>query len=356
MYPASKDYYIWPPHLYQIFEPSDEATPGVSGAGRFRINSLGLRSDEPPNDAREIVYVFGGSTAIDLYLDQDRGWVQQLQTKLSSNEPTWVGNLGRSSMATLHNLLMFKYLIPNLPKADLFINLVGVNDLQLAIKSSYLQNMTEDMHMSWIFSKQPTKSFWESFAIKRFYHRIVDWRMKSNLGPVQTNKANGFIQWKKCRADAKPEDIVNHLPDLSNALQEYRHNLNRLVDNANALNATTIFLTQPTTWSDRMGPEEISQMFTGGIGPNSEWCKEKKYYSPVALSLGMEKFNSTLLSVCKERNLFCIDLANKIPKKAKYFYDEMHLSDAGADLVSDIVSKEIIHYKKNKSTLVHNER
>lgn len=352
MYPVSREYSIWPPHLYEIFEPSDETTPGVSGKGRFRINSLGLRSDEPPNDDRKIFYVMGGSTVIDLYLDQDRAWVQQLQTKSSLLDvPTWVGNLGRSSMATMHNLLMFKHLIPNLPKPKIVINLVGVNDLQLALKSSYLRDMTEEMHMSWIFSRQPAKSFWDNLAIVRFHHRIVDWRMKSKLGPVQTNKGNGFIEWKKCRAEAKPEDIVNHLPDLSNAIQEYRQNLNVLVDNANAIKATTIFLTQPTTWSDRMGPEELSQLLAGGVGPNSEWCKVKKYYSPAALSLGMEKFNSTLLSVCKERNLFCIDLANKVPKKAKYFYDEMHLSDAGADLVSDIVSKEIFEYKKNNGTL-----
>jgi lysophospholipase L1-like esterase len=347
--PTPQGYYIWPPHLYDVYKPGEQTTPGVSGAGRFRINSLGLRSDEPPPDRQQAIYVFGGSTTIDLFLDEDRAWVQQVQTKLNATpgEPkTWVGNLGRSSMATLHNLLMFEYLIPQLPQADLFVNLVGVNDLQLVLKSSYLRDMTLETHMSWAFSEMPARgNYWQRLAVIRFYHRIANWWRKSQLGPTQTFNGDGFISWKKCRAEAPPENIVDQLPDLTEALARYSKNLNDLVDRGNALGATTIFLTQPTIWSDYMEREEVSHLFAGGIGPNAEWCKEKKYYSPRALAEGMAKFNHVLLEVCRARSLYCIDLAAIVPKKSKYFYDEMHFSDAGADFVSDIVSRGILEYQ-----------
>jgi hypothetical protein len=32
---------VWPPNLRVDFAPTDAATPGVSGRGRFRTNSLG---------------------------------------------------------------------------------------------------------------------------------------------------------------------------------------------------------------------------------------------------------------------------------------------------------------------------
>ena len=53
-YPAPTRYYVWPPNLRVDFAPTDAATPGVTGRGRFRTNSLGLRSDEPFPDARQI--------------------------------------------------------------------------------------------------------------------------------------------------------------------------------------------------------------------------------------------------------------------------------------------------------------
>ena len=139
-YPAPTRHYVWPPGLRMDFASTEAATPGVTGRGRFRTNSLGLRSDEPFADARRIVYVFGGSTAADLYLDQEEAWVSRVQQELNRmpGQPrTWVGNLARPSLASVHNLIHFDRLLPELPRADLLVDLVGVNDLQLALKSSY---------------------------------------------------------------------------------------------------------------------------------------------------------------------------------------------------------------------------
>src|SRR5215813_2609327 len=134
-YPVPTRHYVWPPNLRIDFAPTDAATPGVTGRGRFRTNSLGLRSDEPFADARRVVYVLGGSTAADLYLDQEEAWaylVQQGLNKVPGQPRTWVGNLARPSLASVHNLIHFDYLLPELPRADILVDLVGVNDLQLA--------------------------------------------------------------------------------------------------------------------------------------------------------------------------------------------------------------------------------
>jgi lysophospholipase L1-like esterase len=353
--PPAQGYYVWPPHLHVVFNPNDEATPGVSGPGHFIVNSLGLRSDEPWPDRQRTIYVFGGSTAADVYLDQDEAWVHLLQTYLNqtAGQPrTWVGNLARSSLATINNLLQFDYLIPQLPRADLFVNLVGVNDLQLALKSSYLRDMTMDIHLSWTFSQMPPKGLLGQSAIVRFYDRIRDWRRKANLGPTQTHDAGGYTTWRKCRQTAPPDRLVDQLPDLGAALVEYRRNLNALVDRAHQYGAPIVFLTQPALWAARMDPPDEAILLAGGLGPNNVWCDEKRYYTPRALAEGLDRFNQVTLDVCRARALFCVDLAQRIPKTRENFYDDMHFNEAGARLVARTVAQALAaRYPAGAATL-----
>lgn len=345
--PAAQSYYVWPPHMHVVFNPNDEATPGISGPGHFITNSLGLRSDEPAPDRQRTIYVFGGSTAADVYLDQSEAWVQLLQTYLnqSAGQPrTWVGNLARSSLASIHNLLQFEYLVPQLPRADLFVNLVGVNDLQLALKSSYLREMTKDIHMSWTFSQMPSQGVMGQIALVRFYKRIRDWRRKANLGATQTHDAGGYTVWRKCRQTAPPEKLIDDLPNLAGSLEEYRRNLNALVANARSYGAPIVFITQPAIWASRMSPADHAVLLAGGLGPNNVWCDEQRYYTPRALADGLDRYNKVTLEVCRANNLDCIDLAARVPKTRENFFDDMHFNEMGARLVARVVTDALATY------------
>lgn len=138
--------------------------------------------------------------------------------------------------------------------------------------------------------------------------------------------------------------MIDSLPDLGPALVTYRRNLNELVDRAAAFGAPMIFLTQPTMWADPMDPADAAVLLAGGVGPNNVWCDEQRYFSPRALAEGMAAFNEVLLEVCRDRRLFCIDLAAEVPKRRTYFYDDMHFNEAGAALVSDVVSRHLLDY------------
>ena len=206
-YPAPARYYVWPPGLRVDFATSDAATPGVTGPARFRTNSLGLRSDEPPADARRVVYVFGGSTAADLYLDQEEAWVQRVQTGLNRvpGQPrTWVGNLARPSLASIHNVIHFDRLLPELPRADLLVDLVGVNDLQLALKSSYIEP-TPERNLDWAFALRPPEGGVAGRLATVRAARFV-WRtwQQARLGFVQTRDAAGYARLRECRQTAPP--------------------------------------------------------------------------------------------------------------------------------------------------------
>jgi lysophospholipase L1-like esterase len=344
-YPAPTRHYVWPPGLRMDFASTEAATPGVTGRGRFRTNSLGLRSDEPFADARRIVYVFGGSTAADLYLDQEEAWVSRVQQELNRmpGQPrTWVGNLARPSLASVHNLIHFDRLLPELPRADLLVDLVGVNDLQLALKSSYLEP-TPERNLDWAFALRPPEgglaSRLATVRAARFVWRT--WR-QARLGFVQTRDGAGYARLRDCRQTAPAANLVDVLPDLAPALGEYRRNLQALAERARAYGAPLLFLTQPTLWTEEMGPAEQARLLAGGLGPIKTWCTHQRYFSPRALAEGMRAFNDVLRDVCRGPGMTCRDLAAALPPRAEYFYDDMHLSEAGAQRVAELVMGWIV--------------
>jgi lysophospholipase L1-like esterase len=340
-YPVPTRYYVWPPNLRVDFAPTDAATPGVAGPGRFRTNSLGLRSDEPFPDARRIVYVFGGSTAADLYLDQDEAWVALVQQGLNRTpgQPrTWIGNLARPSLASVHNLVHFDRLLPELPRADLLVNLVGVNDLQLALKSSYLDASTPETQLAWAFAMRPPEGgVWSRLATVRAVRLAWQTWRQARFGLVQTRSAEGYRRLRECRQTAPAANLVDTLPSLGDALAEYRGNLVALAARARAYGAPMLFLTQPTLWAERMGPAEQARLLAGGLGPIKTWCTHQRYFSPRALAEGMRAFNDVLRDVCRMPGMTCRDLAAALPPRAEYFYDDMHLSEAGARRVAELV-------------------
>jgi lysophospholipase L1-like esterase len=340
-YPAPTRYYVWPPNLRIDFAPTEAATPGVAGRGRFRTNSLGLRSDEPFADARRVVYVFGGSTAADLYLDQEEAWVHLVQeglNRMPGQPRTWVGNLARPSLASVHNLIHFDHLLPELPRADLFVDLVGVNDLQLALKSSYLDAPTPETELAAAFALRPPEDGLArrlaTVRAARFAWRT--WR-QARLGLVQTRTADGYARLRQCRQTAPAANLVDALPDLAPALAEYRRNLLALAERARAYGAPVLFLSQPTIWARQMGPAERARLLAGGLGPIRTWCTRQRYFSPGALADGMRAFNDVLRDVCRTPGMTCRDLAAAVPPRAEYFYDDMHLSEAGARRVAELV-------------------
>ena len=340
-YPVPTRYYVWPPNLRVDFAPTDAATPGVAGPGRFRTNSLGLRSDEPFPDARRIVYVFGGSTAADLYLDQDEAWVALVQQGLNRTpgQPrTWIGNLARPSLASVHNLVHFDRLLPELPRADLLVNLVGVNDLQLALKSSYLDASTPETQLAWAFAIRPPEGgVWSRLATVRAVRLAWQTWRQARFGLVQTRSAEGYRRLRECRQTAPAANLVDTLPSLGDALAEYRGNLVALAARARAYGAPMLFLTQPTLWAERMGAAEQARLLAGGLGPIKTWCTHQRYFSPRALAEGMRAFNEVLRDVCRMPGVTCRDLAAALPPRAEYFYDDMHLSEAGARRVAELV-------------------
>ena len=69
------------------------------------------------------------------------------------------------------------------------------------------------------------------------------------------------------------------------------------------------------------------------------------YYPMETMLYSTEEFNNILLKVCdKNKDIFCIDLGNKIPRTLDYMYDDMHFNENGAKFVTEEVS---LYIKEN---------
>jgi hypothetical protein len=190
---------------------------------------------------------------------------------------------------------------------------------------------------------RPRRGWRNRLALYRFYKRIKDWWKRSRESVVLTEYATSLAKWRTCRQTAPKANLID-LPNLDDGLANYRSNLNKLIDRSETYQAPIIFLTQPTLWKEHMAPEDEALLTAGGVGGRDEWCTKKIYYSPGALARGMKMFNDVLRDVCDRRKIFCIDLAARVPKERRYFFDDMHYSEAGAQLVSDIVTAGIVDF------------
>ncbi len=69
----------------------------------------------------------------------------------------------------------------------------------------------------------------------------------------------------------------------------------------------------------------------------------KSYYSAEALAQGMDLYNQTLLKVCNQRQIDCLDLAAVIPKKTTAFYDGVHFNEHGSALVAEAIANYFLN-------------
>ena len=350
-------YYIWTPHFEAVFKPDQDIMPGLSGPSRFVTNSLGIRGDELTTSQTYRILAIGGSTTECLYLDQFETWPYQLQQALNQNTShhnIWVGNAGMSARTTRHHIMAMQYLPLKEMRIDLIILLIGINDFSIRLSQdehydpNYLakpETLRKLMNETFTGSHpNPDDPFLKRTAIWQLLRRVKRAILrKDTQDNVQDQAGEIYVTWRRHRQQAA--EIKNELPDLSSAIKEYDRNINKLIDIALEKSIRLIFLTQPTMWKPDLPPELNALLWLGGIG-NFQKESGNTYYSSEALERGMKKYNDTLLRICQERQVECIDLEPVLEKDTTVFYDDVHFNESGARKVSGILSKYILDQKR----------
>ncbi len=355
--PRPVKFYVRRPNMHGMLTlaPMEDIFPGVSGPSEWITNSEGIRGDEFAANQSYRILVIGGSTTECVYLDQHRAWPYLIEKKLreATGLDIWVGNVGISGHNSRHHVVYMKYLLPQYPRIDTVLILVGTNDLSLRLL---------DLKYNPHFLETPSgeaevirKAFYmhPSQFEKWLYRKTALWNLWAILqreyfsGPRQDRGGELF---RSRQNERKKAVMVDQLPDLEPSLAEFRRNLNTLVDIAATHTVRLIFLTQPSMWGEDLTPRESEMLvkervMRPGVKPGRE------YYSVKALAEGMARYNQVTLDVCWARRVECIDLATMLPKDLTVFYDDVHFNDGGSERVAEIVSAYLLATRFWESTI-----
>lgn len=345
--PRHDGYLLFPPGVAGVFEPAPGVMPGISGPSRFRSNRDGLRAEEPsPHDDVRVLCI-GGSTTACVFLDQDEAWPAVLQERLreGSGLRVWVGNAGKDGMTSRDHVIQMERIVPRVPDLDVIVLLAGVNDLLLRLSQQerYDPRYMERAHaeselLAHVFTVRPDpdagpfagSALWRSaralFAERPAEHRLMDPQGEWYVGR---------------RALRRRAGLLDALPDLSTALQEYGRNLARVADLADAAGIRLVLVTQPSIYGDDLSPEVIDLLWLGGKG---DFMNERvdEYYAVPALRAGLEAYNEVTRRVASLRGLQCIDLAAALPRDLSVYYDDVHFNESGARQVAEVLAQALL--------------
>jgi lysophospholipase L1-like esterase len=343
----AKGYYFMPPNHRTVFRPQPSIMPGISGDSHFYTNSNGVRGDEFTAQDTYRIMAIGGSTTECSYLDQPETWTNLLQETLNRNtrnQKVWVGNAGLSGATTRHHLVAMQYLPLREMKINAVILLIGVNDLSVRLSNDkdYDPNFLEKPEVIKELLYRTFSGTYHLYPEDPFYKRTALWQMlrqakqMMSMKNIEDEGGRIYITWREHRRGAS--EMRDALPDLSSALEEYARNINMIIDLAQEKSVRLILMTQPTMWRGGLPQDLDALLWLGGIG---DFQKEsgKPYYSVTALEKAMKAYNDTLLRVCRERSLECLDLAALLEKDATVFYDDAHFNESGARKVAEALSK-----------------
>ena len=293
--------------------------PGVTSGGILSTNMWGLRGEEPPEQWDEYftLVTVGGSTTANYYLDDALTWSHGIQNRLREVHPmTWVGNGGIPRHSSDTHLLFVREVLSYI-KPDVALFLVGVNDMGPFLRGSadVPERLPETGIRETLFSK--------SMILQLIYKLKV---VHIDGAPVISKAVDPTF----CEIPMLEEegDLPDDLHDLLEDPEFYRRRIRFIIVECRSLGITPVFMTQPILYEDNehwRGVREGSQWLGGAERP----------MSAAAFSLMLNVLNEDLIQVCTAEDVAVLDLASVIPHSNEYFYDVMHMTEAGADLVAE---------------------
>ncbi len=316
----------------------NDLLPFVTTDHTISINRYGYRGALPGLGADPFIFVTGGSTAEDWVLPESATWAEQLESRLKVCYPTVeVANLGKGGANARHNIMQLDAASSYMPASDVYVVLLGLNDFLFDLHIHHPFQVSDDW---WKLQSFMTNAGDEGrFAIVALLKRL--YKLYNATGNT-ARPVSDFGDYQKGLRDARDKvasyQWVDILPDLSPHLENYKNTILKLKALADSQGADIFFLSQPFVWSPHMSHQTQEQLTAGFIGGDN-LSPQTRWYTPRALEEGLTAYNDTLRETCKTAALNCIDVARKLPRQAKYFYDDFHFSNLGASTVAKFVAE-----------------
>jgi lysophospholipase L1-like esterase len=298
---------------------------GTTHVVHHSTNKWGFRGGPVPNDweQRPTILTVGGSTTQCVEVNDDETWPAQLQVLLRGTDSRiMVQNAGIAGHTSRGHVLMMERVV-QVVKPDLVIVLLGINDLTLSLREDYVTKELVDR----------TSRKYTLFAHSRVAQMAYLWKQ------ILVNKTPRVFRRNLEYSPTPltdPTPLPNNLDDLLPSLPIFRQNVTRIIQLAKEQHVQLLFLTQPTVHENTPANEQIS----GG----GWWIGETRFKISAATWRRMlDRFNSTLMEVCRAQDAPCFDLASAIPSRPEYIFDLVHFTPEGDRLVAQKVCQFMQH-------------
>jgi hypothetical protein len=355
-------YYVFPPRLRLHVHPDRSVFPQLPPIARFIVNREGERGNDLPSSTNGLyrILVAGGSQTECYFLDQDAAWpgvVQRLLaapdrlTRLGASR-VHVGCIARSGMGSEALDMMFSRILPQYRRLQLIVTLIGLADVTRWIEQG-TPGALAPVRPTDVFHCHPDGPYgWMpgQWAARELFSRA----RRSSLRRVTVDAHAGRWMGRARAMRANARTIHTVIRDPAPMLDHFERHFRGALAKAVA-HADRVLVIRPAWFDKTFSAEEAAAMWHGGVG--QAWREDvTTYYSFEVFSRLMRTLNDRVDAVARSFNVEQLDLMPFLEPSLETYYDVVHLTDAGARQVGEVVAAAILREPLSQRSAVANVR
>jgi lysophospholipase L1-like esterase len=305
---------------------TNEKNPRLDPVIHFSRNSLGFRGPEPPGDfaARLSILVLGGSTTECWFLSDGKDWPAVLGKRLAGPFPKiWVNNAGLEGHSTFgHLLLLDQWVVRLKPRVALF--LIGINDVEREDLKAGDRALQSDAPVPLLERLARHSAIAATVLNLRRTERAE--RMRLLHGDVRLSRLPPLPLKPEYRKNTLLHHEQRYVPP-------FRRRVLEIVSLCRTNGIEPVLVTQPALYGDAV--DDVTGIDLGRITVDTD--PEHLLNGSLAWRI-LELYNDATRDVGRSEKVFVVDLAARLPKSSRYFYDFIHYTNEGAAAVGESVA------------------
>ncbi len=312
---------------------TNEKNPRLDPVIYFSRNSLGFRGPEPPDDFenRLTILALGGSTTECWYLSDGRDWPAALARSLVPWFPeAWVNNAGMEGHSTFgHRLLLEQWVVKLKPRVVLL--LVGINDVEREDLKAGDRALEAQNDAPPLLERLARHSALAATLVNlRRSQRAQKLRLLH--GDVRLQRLPPLPLKPELRRNTLLHHAQRYVPP-------YRQRVAQIVALCRASGIEPVLLTQPALYGE--GIDDVTGVDLAKVTVDTD--PEHLLNGSLAWRI-LEQYNDAVRELGSADGVFLVDLARRLPKSSRYFYDFIHLTNEGADRVGSLVAEDLCSF------------
>ena len=322
------------PYLQNRFvDPDADGSKVLCGGFRGRQPTI----EKPANTFR--IFFVGGSTVLCDRVPLELSCpylVEKLLVAAGASTRIEVYNAGNHWHTTQHTLMKYLFDIRDY-SPDALVVWHGINDLCRSFsETSYASGLVDYQrdYSHFLGPLAPVIDHKRQIRNHSLSPVVIRLEMLSSLASCWFSDLRERSGAALGRKGASPGERGIPLADNEfKSINSFDRNLRSLAAVTKQDGVKLILATQPFFYNAEMSEEESRKLWM-----NKAFCRTAEGFADIAsMARGLAMFNERTKAVAREYSIPLLDLETAVPKKVKYFSDDVHYTVAGNRLVADTI-------------------